>query len=62
MEVYLYFPNTPSWRGAQLKAAQGQLYLFTFIPCHVGLFHGGRILVAVATEMALLGDQLSSFV
>jgi len=24
------FPNTPSWRGAQLKEAQGQLYLFTF--------------------------------
>jgi hypothetical protein len=27
------FPNTPSWRGAQLKA-QGQLYLcFTFKRC-----------------------------
>jgi hypothetical protein len=24
--VYLHSPNTPSWRGAQLKA-QGQLYL-----------------------------------
>jgi hypothetical protein len=21
-------PNTPSWRGAQLKKAQGQLYLY----------------------------------
>jgi hypothetical protein len=21
-------PNTPSWRGAQLKEAQGQLYLY----------------------------------
>jgi hypothetical protein len=24
-------PNMPSWRGAQLKIAQGQFYLFTFI-------------------------------
>jgi hypothetical protein len=29
-----YGPNTPSWCGAQLKKAQGQLYLFE---C---LFHG----------------------
>jgi hypothetical protein len=25
LELYLHSPNTPSWRGAQLKA-QGQLY------------------------------------
>jgi hypothetical protein len=25
VELYLHSPNTPSWRGAQLKA-QGQLY------------------------------------
>jgi hypothetical protein len=25
--LYLHFPNTPSWRGAQLKEAQGQLYI-----------------------------------
>jgi hypothetical protein len=31
VELYIYSPNTPSWRGAQLKEAQGQLYLFTFI-------------------------------
>jgi hypothetical protein len=24
MELYLYSPNTPSWRGAQLGGAQGQ--------------------------------------
>jgi hypothetical protein len=24
-------PNTPSWRGAQLKKAQGQLYLFRIL-------------------------------
>jgi len=23
-------PNTPSWRGAQFKKAQGQLYLLHF--------------------------------
>jgi hypothetical protein len=26
VELYLHYPNTPSWRGAQLKA-QGQIYL-----------------------------------
>jgi hypothetical protein len=33
VELYLHSPNTPSWRGAQLKEAQGQLYLlpFTFL-------------------------------
>jgi hypothetical protein len=31
VEMYLHYPNTPSWRGAQLKKeAQGQIYLFTF--------------------------------
>jgi len=23
--IYLHFPNTPPWRGAQLKKAQGQI-------------------------------------
>jgi hypothetical protein len=27
VELYLHSPNTPSWRGAQLKEAQGQLHL-----------------------------------
>jgi len=26
VELYLQSPDTPSWRGAQLKEAQGQLY------------------------------------
>jgi hypothetical protein len=38
MELYHHSPNTPSWRGAQLKA-QEQLYLYlTFtvlFPCSV---------------------------
>jgi len=25
IEIYLYSPSTPSWCGAQLKKAQGQL-------------------------------------
>jgi hypothetical protein len=25
VELYLHSPNTPSWRGAQLGGAQGQL-------------------------------------
>jgi len=30
VELYLHSPNTPSWRGAQLKKAQVQLYLLLF--------------------------------
>jgi hypothetical protein len=30
VELYLYSPNTPSRRGAQLEGAQGQLCLFAF--------------------------------
>jgi len=26
--IYIFTPNTPSWRGAQVKKAQGQLYLY----------------------------------
>jgi len=28
VELYVHSPNTPSWRGAQLKEAEGQLYLY----------------------------------
>jgi hypothetical protein len=28
VELYLHSPNTPSWRGAQLVGAQGQLLLY----------------------------------
>jgi hypothetical protein len=28
VELYLHSPNMPSWRGAQLGRAQGQLYLY----------------------------------
>jgi hypothetical protein len=34
VELYFHSPNTPSWRGAQFKKAQKQLYLyltFTYI-------------------------------
>jgi hypothetical protein len=27
VELYLHSPTTPSWHGAQLGGAQGQLYL-----------------------------------
>jgi hypothetical protein len=30
-ELYLHSPNTPSWRGAQLGGAQGQLYLLPLL-------------------------------
>jgi hypothetical protein len=28
MEIYLHFHNTPLWRGAQLRKAKGQPYLY----------------------------------
>jgi hypothetical protein len=28
VELYLYSPSAPSWRGAQLGGAQGQLLLY----------------------------------
>jgi hypothetical protein len=31
VELYLHSPNTPSWRGALLGGAQGQLYLLFVI-------------------------------
>jgi hypothetical protein len=31
VELYLYSPNTPSWRGARLGGAQGQFYLYLLI-------------------------------
>jgi hypothetical protein len=30
VELYLHSPNTPTWRGALLKKAQGQLYLYRY--------------------------------
>jgi hypothetical protein len=36
--AYLHSPNTPSWRGAQLRGAQGQVYLLRLlITTSVGL-------------------------
>jgi hypothetical protein len=28
VELHIHSPNAPSWRGAQLGGAQGQLYLY----------------------------------
>jgi hypothetical protein len=33
VELYLHSPTTPSWRGAQLGGAQGQLYLYLLPGC-----------------------------
>jgi hypothetical protein len=37
VELYLHSPNTPSWPGAQLGGAQGQLYLLLSPPNAVSL-------------------------
>jgi hypothetical protein len=36
VELKFHSPRTPSWRGAQLKKAQGQLYLFVFTLSGIG--------------------------
>jgi len=33
VELYIHSPITPSWRGAQLKEAWGQLYWIEVIDC-----------------------------
>jgi hypothetical protein len=43
VELYLDSPNTPSWRGVQLKKAQGQLYLY-FLYTHTHLQNTGSSL------------------
>jgi hypothetical protein len=35
VELYLHSPNTPSWRGAQLGRAQGQLYLYLYLYIYI---------------------------
>jgi len=38
MELYFYSPNTPSWRGAQLKAwGQPYLHIYLQMSCDVPL-------------------------
>jgi hypothetical protein len=31
VELYFHSPNVPSWRGAQLGGAQGQVCLYLFV-------------------------------
>jgi len=31
VELYFYFLNTSSWRGARLKKSQGQLYVLPIV-------------------------------
>jgi hypothetical protein len=38
VELYLH-PSTPSWHGAQLKKAQGQLYINLNVMQHIFLTH-----------------------
>jgi hypothetical protein len=38
VELYLHSPNAPSWRGAQLEGAQGQLYLYLYQHTIASLF------------------------
>jgi hypothetical protein len=49
MELYLHYPNTPSWRGTQLKKeAQGQLYI------HLSVRHG--LIIVTEKEHGILSQ------
>jgi hypothetical protein len=44
VELYFHSPNTPSWRGAQLGGAQGQLFFLYVLKEEV---HYMSVLIAV---------------
>jgi hypothetical protein len=46
VELYLHFPNTPSWRGAQLGGAQGQLYLYLYKSTELHMIIVNRIYIS----------------
>jgi len=37
--LYFHSPNTPSWRGAQLKKAQGRLYFYLIYIIHICIWY-----------------------
>jgi hypothetical protein len=60
MQLYLHSPNSPSWHGAQLKIAQGQLYTLPFIK--TTLFRYLCALHVTAAEFGLMhGDTRRLF-
>jgi hypothetical protein len=48
VELYLHSPNTPSWRGAQLGGAQGQLTYYYFFISKRG-WRGWHTIYSIAT-------------
>jgi hypothetical protein len=51
VEIYLHSPDTPSWRGAQLKA-QGQLYLYLTLTVGITRWEATqRVMVAKLTRL-----------
>jgi len=55
MELYLHYPNTPSWRGAQLKHSEN----FTFIFYLKGRYHSQDLGVDERTILEwILGNRV----
>jgi hypothetical protein len=55
VELYHHSPKTPSWRGAQLKEVQGQLYFTLFTLNRItelekSIMHVGNIYIDVSVE------------
>jgi hypothetical protein len=65
MEIYLHSPNTPSWRGDELKTSTGTLpFTFTFkiifISFHVyGNCYGTIILIYMLITTQSLAQELA---
>jgi hypothetical protein len=54
VELYLHYPNTSSWRGDQLKKAQGHLYLYLlWTNSHGTPFHSYCTLILTVTRVVL---------
>jgi hypothetical protein len=56
VELYLHTPNTPSWRGAVKKEAQGQLYLYFYIT-KISMSKMFTVLTLYSTFLAYLTYQ-----
>jgi membrane-anchored protein YejM (alkaline phosphatase superfamily) len=52
VELYIHSPNTPSWRGAQLK--QGQLYLTLNVCSLLSLSHHTKQRIKLSVEISFV--------
>jgi hypothetical protein len=52
MELYLHFPNMPSWRGAQLKKSTGTTLPLPLIGLILSIFHSIQQSMQVCPQLS----------